>query len=195
MDSLNRINDNELGQLGSLVGATFRFLGGASLDADRISDRIVVTTEIGSVTIFGDIKDGNFEGFDDEYSTLEVVASSHSEVEKIISTGHLFRQFFGQTIVGIKVVDETITCVKGGVKVWTYCTAVSLVIYFESGFAAITKLGHHDEMLKVTYGATFDIDALPKTEGRFEEGIHETYLYNRELISIEDYGGGNSLDV
>lgn len=184
MEIQNRLDDEAIGLLNALVGANFGFLGGFNLNADLVADHLVLVTDEVAVTISGDTFDGDFEGFEDEYSKLEVRAAGDPEIQMVTAAGYLFRQYSGQPIVDVKAVVETVTCFETTSELWRYSTVVSLVVFFESSFVAVTKLGHHDEVLKVTHGRLFDVTALPKTEGRFDDGKQGSYRFVRELKTL-----------
>lgn len=184
-----QLKPDDVELLRSLIGQKYRFIGGINLEDDLVSDHVVVFCEFGSLAITGDTYEDAFEGFDETYSSLVIQAAKSSDEDAIRKAGLLFKQNMNQVVDDVLRVDERVTLTERGETVWTHTTTVSLVFVLSSGFTAVTKLGHHDEMLKVTFGEVFDLDLLPSTLGGFEQSIHQSYDFRRFVSSIAPKSG------
>lgn len=173
-------------KLQALLGQSFSFLGGPALSKILSGDRIVFVCDKSAISFNCNFIDADLEGFPDEYNIVRPEEPRLVDIEKAKQRGYFYTQLAGEQVKEISIVEETVTRYRGSEQLWSFVSDVAFIFEMAGGFVAISKLSHHMEMLKVTYGNSLDSLVIPETSNRFEEDIFLSLEVNRRTISLSE---------
>jgi hypothetical protein len=184
---LTNIFNRESAQLISRVlGQRLSYVAGPELWHHLSSDLVYLVAEDKVLGFQGDIQSQNFEGFEADYSEIQVNEHGESELMEAEEKGNLYYFHSGEKIEQISIIRDTIILSAGERDSWQYTTDVGVLFKLTSGALTISKLGYHDELLQVKYYNDFQIGDLPTTVGHFENSLYETYRVERSVLDIAE---------
>lgn len=168
----------------NLVGSTLESVSGPGLPSYLISPRIFVSASTGNVELFGDVEDSPIADFEGVMSTLNVDVALREEVELAKTQGNVYRQKSGMDITSVRVIRETATCTNGGSLNWVYESDIGILLVLSGGFLVVSKLGQHDEALKVQFLDEFNPMIVERLDSYFESDLIQNIVYSREVVTI-----------
>jgi hypothetical protein len=180
----NLFSNSDIEELTKLRGSIFSFVAGPTLWEFLSADLVFLVCGNQRLSIQGDIFDSSFEGFEGQYSRLIISTPNDVDLEKSVLEGSAYYFHSGETVLEVAVIRDTIEFFSDGIKSWEYVTDSGFVLNLSGGAVAITKLGHHDELLQVTYWDEFSMLTVPETDGHFESDLYQNYNINREIIPL-----------
>jgi len=180
----NMLTLDQVTELRSILNQRLAFIAGPNLSSDLCSDFVIIATADDFLGVQGDVHQGHLEGFSELYSSIETCKVEKEDLEEARKHGNQYFFKKGEIISRIFLVRDRVQGFVDGKEAWTYNSDIGIVLKLESGHVAITRLGYHDEMLKVTYLDELSVENLPATTGRFEVDVHSNYSLTRSLISV-----------
>lgn len=183
---INTFSKLNLDQLRSLIGAELKYVAGPQLWEFLNSDYIFAVFGDEKISFQGDTLLGTFEGFEADYSKMVISVPSDAELDKALKDGSAYYFHSGEQLIGISIVRDCVKYVDSKGESWEYLTDSGIVFELAKGILAITKLGHHDEMLQVTYLDRMAKDEIPNTVGHFDSDLFHQYQFSREFIPMEN---------
>jgi hypothetical protein len=175
-----------LAQLSSLIGAELRYVAGPQLWQFLNSDYIFAAFGDEKISFQGDIFSETFEGFEADYSKIAISVPSDSAIDKALKDGYAYYFHKGEQLMGISIVRDRVKYVGSQGETWEYVTDSGVIFELAKGIVAITKLGHHDETLQVTYLDRMVKDQIPNTVSHFDSDLFHQYQFSREFIPMEN---------
>lgn len=171
-------------QLRNLIGLTFESLSGETLPDFLMSPSVTVKAGGQIVTVFGKTDNCEIPDFEGSASTLCVEQGSLDDINLHRQSGNVYKQYSGRGITGIGIVREDLESDVSGQVVWQHSADIAIVLELESGFLAISKMGQHDEVLRIQYLKSFEIEDIPKLDSYFEDDIFNTVRSIRSYESL-----------
>lgn len=172
--------------LASFIGEEFELIGGESLPEFLMSSSISVFTKNRSVKIFGKVVDGDFEGFDNEYSIFGVSENTPKVIEDILASGNTYNNCQGQTIQDVHIVREMITEFTGQSSTWSLISDVAIVFELTDSAIVISFLSHNTEALRATFAESVNLESVPATGNDFDDDLQNSYEFKRQIFSISE---------
>lgn len=180
----NIFSNLDIAKLQGLVGSELSYVAGPQLWEFLNSDLIFVSAGSKKLSFQGDIFPESFEGFESDYSRIKLSEPTNSEVDAAVKVGAAYYFHSGEVINRVFVIRDLIRYIGSKRESWEYVTDSGVVFQLTGGALAVTKLGHHDEMLQVTYLDELSVGLLPVTVGHFESDLFQKYEFSRELIPL-----------
>ena len=180
----NIFSNLDIAKLQGLVGSELSYVAGPQLWEFLNSDLIFVAAGSKRLSFQGDIFPESFEGFDSDYSRIKLSEPTQAEVDAALKVGAAYYFHSGEVIDRVYVIRDSIRYFGAKGETWEYVTDTGVVFQLTGGTLAVSKLGHHDEMLQVTYLDELSVDLLPVTVGHFESDLYQKYEFSRELILL-----------
>jgi hypothetical protein len=184
INTFSLINQVGRDQLRDLIGLKLESLSGETLPDFLMAPSVTVKAGDQIVTIFGKTDDSEIPDFEGYASTLCVARGSLADLTLHRQAGNIYKQYSGSEITGIGIVREDLESVESGKANWQHSADIAIVLELQSGFLVISKMGQHDEVLRVQFLKSFDIDGIPKLDSYFEEDILTTIRSSRNYESL-----------
>ncbi|MEO0024496.1 MAG: hypothetical protein RL196_937 [Actinomycetota bacterium] len=173
--------------IGQLRGSTLEFITGFDVRNGFYSDLIVIACSNDVLALRGEILISDFQGFDDEFSTISVNEAPKKTIDTVIESEVHYLQQKNSEILDIQFVIAHFTHFENGDKTWSYETEIGIIIETSKGYVNISKNSVHNEILEVEY-----LDARPSVEDfttshRFETNIFKTTAVEYRALAIDDF--------
>ena len=182
------LSAQQIATLSHLKGDQFELIGGESLPEFLMGSSISIFSNNQSVKLYGRVVDGDFEGFENEYSVFGITENNSKVTKNIVSSGNTYNKCQGQSIEDIHIVRETITEFINESPTWSLISDVAIVFELNKSAIAISFLSHNTEALRVTYLDSLTLDSIPKTGNDFESDLYRTYESSRQIFSTSQMG-------
>lgn len=171
-------------QLRDLIGLKLESLSGETLPDFLMSPSVTVKAGDQIVTIFGKTDDSEIPDFEGYASTLCIARGSLDDLALHRQSGNIYKQYSGSEITGVAIVREDLESVVSGQVVWRHSADIAIVLEFQAGFLVISKMGQHDEVLRVQFSKSFEIEGIPKLDSYFEDDILTSIRSRRRYESL-----------
>ena len=180
----NFFSSRDLDILTSFVGSELNFVAGPELWEYLSSDLIILVCGENQIAMQGDIFEGDFEGFQSDYSKINFLPPKQSELKASIKKGFTYYFHAGEIVTRISIIRDRVVHLNGSAVLWDYQSDSGVVFHLTNGAISISKLGYHDEMLQVTYFDSADLARLPDLNSHFESDLYTQYEFERKIISL-----------
>lgn len=185
----NSFTPLEIVKLSSLIGQKYLHFGSGQMSPWLQSDEVILTTESESLSLQAHIRDEDFEGYGQTYSLIRISEATTERLKSLESSGKIHRNYSGEVIRDLNVVTETVQMKSSSSPEWEYTTSVAVIVILESGYIAISKLDHHNELLIVTFGSEFLMSELPRIDHHFRDGSERRFTFSRGVSSLNTARG------
>ena len=184
---------NELIVLGSLVGQKWKYLTGAALTRNQMTDAFVLVTDNQKLSFGGFVSWVEANSLAQLMCSFEVNERPASRMEEICSENLHFFHFQGETVQDVVVERECISKKVDGNIVWSYFSDVGISIRLESGSIKLFKQTHHDETLAVEFVKSNREMAPTSTLSVFNPDLFNSYESTFSTVSLRTIfaEGGN----
>ena len=180
----NIFSKSNLEQLRKLIGQKHLFVAGPTLWEYLSSDLIFIVCGEQQLLLQGDTFEDSFEGFKADYSQIKFGYPDSTDLDNSLQNGYSYYLHAGEVVTGVSILRETIRYSGDDDLSWEYVTDCGFILELTNGSIVISKLGHHDEMLQVTYMDVTSIANIPETVGHFEADLNHHYSVIREQITV-----------
>ena len=182
---INTFSATDLEIFQNLIGTQWSFVAGPELWEYLSSDLIFVICGELRISLQGDIFESTFESFKSDYSKIIVSSPKQHEIDLSIKKGFAYSFHAGDFVTGVSILRDSVQRTGTGIDTWDYISDSGVIFHLTSGDVAITKLGHHDEMLQVTFLDKVETAQIPEMNSHFEHDLDNQYRFNRELIPLQ----------
>ncbi len=179
----NTFSPQDLDLLRSFIGSQLSFVAGPDLWEPLSADLIFVVCGERGLELRGDIFQDSFEGFESDYSKINFSEITQSEVLEATQRGFRYLIHAGELVTGVAILRNQVKHSGKNGNDWDYTSDSGVIFYLSEGALAVTKLGHHDELLQVTYQEKID-EALAELNSHFESDFDDQYEFTRVLVPL-----------
>ena len=187
MRTQNNLKDFEVELLKTLIGCEYQVIAGPDLWHFLSATKFIIKTDKCSIEISGNVTSLDFEGFEDDYSTLSVAPASEADMLKSHENGNVYVFHSGKQIIDVKIFRETLSEIDPGVSDWIYSTDVAIMLVFADSNLVISKLNHHTELLQATFNE-LEASEFPSPRDGFVEDITKTQSVTYQSFSLSGWG-------
>lgn len=186
----NLLTRSDLEQLAGLRGERLEFFAGGGLWEHLAGDNVVFVTTSATLTVWTTMTALDFEGFLEEYTVFRVDQGDHGHLPEAKNKGYVYYFHSGELIQNIVIVREEVNEHRMGELAWNYTTDVAIILILEAGAIAITQIGMHEGLLKVTHAESLEKLELPEVGSRWREDLTVTVDRKRRILDIAELLAG-----
>jgi hypothetical protein len=181
---VNTLSRDEITNLRGLIGATFDSLAGAHLPDYLSGSEVLLVTDRGVLRIWSEVMGLDFQGFDEDYSTLHV-AIGDDGLDEATRLGHRYYFHSGERIDDVEIVREIVSEVVIGEATWEYCSDIAIMLKLSGGSLTLRREHLNMEVLSVRFADVGAVTGVPTPTSYWSDTVDTRYVTERIVLPVD----------